>query len=225
VPVYLLDKSPVFPDPNDASEEGLLAIGGDLSVDRLVEAYKHGIFPWYSDDDPVLWWSPDPRFVLFPEKFRMSKNLKNLIKSGKFKVSFNTDFPGTIHQCAVVNRKHEDGTWITRDMENAYTALHKAGFAHSVEVYLHGNLAGGLYGVSLGRAFFGESMFHLVNDASKVALYYLVEKSKENGILFIDCQLRTNHLAQIGAEEISRKQYLHFLNIALSDKTINYFKS
>jgi leucyl/phenylalanyl-tRNA--protein transferase len=216
MPVYQLNDYPVFPSPEEAEEDGLLAVGGDLSIDRLLEAYKTGIFPWYSENTPLLWWSPDPRLVLFPKKMKISKSLDRVIKKNPFTITFDTAFEEVIKHCAHVERKDEESTWITREMEEAYTQLHHAGYAHSVEAWCDGKLAGGLYGVSLGKAFFGESMFHKLTDASKVAFFYLVEKAKQWNFLFIDAQIYTPHLVSLGAEEIPRKQFLEILEVALN---------
>lgn len=216
MPVYQLNDYPVFPSPEEAEEDGLLAVGGDLSIERLLEAYKNGIFPWYSENTPLLWWSPDPRLVLFPGKMKVSDSLKRVIKKNSFTITFDTAFADVIKHCAKVERKDEESTWITKEMEEAYTQLHHAGYAHSVEAWYGGKLAGGLYGVSLGKAFFGESMFHKVTDASKVAFFYLVEKAKQWDFLFIDAQIYTPHLVSLGAEEIPRKQFLEILELALN---------
>jgi leucyl/phenylalanyl-tRNA--protein transferase len=204
-----------FPDPLKAGKDGLLAAGGDLSAEALISAYSAGIFPWYDADSPILWWSPDPRLVLFPEHFQLSYTLKQTIKRGKYTVRFDHDFPAVIRCCALVQRRNQKGTWITPDMQQAYINLHQQGYAHSVETYSADVLAGGLYGVSLGRAFFGESMFHHQADASKVALYYLVEQMKKWDFHFIDAQQPTAHLKSLGAEEISRKEFLGRLKKAL----------
>lgn len=217
--VFKLTNDLVFPDPSYAEDDGLLAIGGDLSAERLLLAYSNGIFPWYSQDSPIIWWSPDPRLVLFPEKFRVSKSLKQKIKQGVFRVEFDKNFRDVIHHCAIITRKEQDRTWITEDLEKAFINLHELGYAHSVEAYLDNALAGGLYGMSLGKAFFGESMFHLETDASKVALYYLVEKLKRYDFHFIDAQVKSSHLISLGAEEISRKEYLRLLTISLRHET------
>ncbi len=211
MPVYALNKEIIFPDPNLADEQGLLAIGGDLTPERLVLAYANGIFPWYSDNDPIMWWSPDPRMVLYPADFKISKSFQQTLRNSSFEVKFDTNFKNVIDKCAKVPRYGEDGTWITDDMKKAYIDLHRIGFAHSVETYRNGKLVGGLYGVSLGRAFFGESMFHLERDASKVALYYLVERVKEWKFRFIDAQIETDHLQSLGAISISRANYLNIL--------------
>ena len=218
--VYLLSDELIFPDPELSNEDGLLAVGGDLSVERLLLAYSNGIFPWYSKEPPILWWSPDPRMVLFPEKMKISKSLKSIINKNKFQVKFDVDFEKVIKCCADVCRKNGESTWITDDMINAYVNLHLEGFAHSVEAYYNGELVGGLYGVSLGKAFFGESMFHYMNDASKVALYLLVEKLKSLKFEFIDVQQDTKHLKSLGAELISRKVFLSILQKSLKHETI-----
>jgi leucyl/phenylalanyl-tRNA--protein transferase len=215
MPVFQLPDDILFPDPSLAEPDGLLAVGGDLSPERLLAAYKNGIFPWYSEHEPILWWSPDPRLVLFPKKFKVSHSLKQKIKKNVFSVRMDSDFEQVISACAETERNHEDGTWITDEMKEAYNELHRKGFAHSVESYFDGKLVGGLYGVSLGKAFFGESMFHMMTDASKVALYYLVEKAKEFNFLFIDSQVETEHLMSLGAELIPRKKYLKLLTEAI----------
>ena len=210
-----------FPSPETADPDGLLAVGGDLTTERLLEAYKNGIFPWYVENSPILWWSPDPRMILFPENFIVSDSLRRLINKKKFVVKFDQDFDKVIQHCAKVTRKHEDGTWITKDMIQAYCALYEEGVAHSVETYLDGKLVGGLYGVSLGKAFFGESMFHLMKDASKVALYYLVNKLKTWDFHFIDAQIETDHLLSLGAELVPRSDFLVLLHKAMMAETRN----
>jgi leucyl/phenylalanyl-tRNA--protein transferase len=215
MPVELSRRVLEFPDPDDADESGLLAIGGDLSIDRLKLAYSKGIFPWYEDGMPILWWSPDPRMVLLPEKMIISHSLKQSIRKQQFTVTIDHAFEKVIKLCAKTPRKDEDGTWITRDMQQAYIRLHEAGYAHSAEAWLDGKLVGGLYGVSQGKAFFGESMFHHVTNASKVAMYYLVEKLKTWNFEIIDAQVYTNHLESLGGELIPRSQYMQILNKAL----------
>jgi leucyl/phenylalanyl-tRNA--protein transferase len=219
MPVYQLPDEIIFPDPIQAEPEGLLAVGGDLSPDRLLTAYANGIFPWYSQEEPILWWSPDPRLVLYTGNFKISRSLHQTLKKNIFTVKTDTNFEAVITACAETERQHEDGTWITDEMKAAYIDLHKKGFAHSIETYSEGKLVGGLYGVSLGKAFFGESMFHFMTDASKVALYYLVEKAKEFEFLFIDSQVKTEHLVSLGAELIPRKAYLEQLKVAMSYPT------
>ncbi|PHR11547.1 MAG: leucyl/phenylalanyl-tRNA--protein transferase [Aequorivita sp.] len=211
---YLTEKL-WFPNPKEATADGLLAIGGDLSVQRLLLAYNSGIFPWYEDDQPILWWSPDPRMVLFPEKFRVSKSLRKTLKSEKFKITFNQNFEKVIKNCSTVPRKGQAGTWITREMQEAYTALHKAGHAVSIEVWEDSKLVGGLYGIDLpqNKVFCGESMFSLVSDASKVAFYHLLEYVRAKNYKFIDCQIYNEHLESLGAEEIGRDDFLNIFKI------------
>ena len=218
--MFFLDNDIVFPELDLATEEGMLAVGGDLSVERLLLAYRSGIFPWYGEDEPILWWSPDPRMVLFPSKLKISKSLRKSIGSKSFTVTFNKNFPDVINLCASVKRKGQPGTWITREMMTAYIELHKIGMARSIEVWNNDKLVGGLYGVDLNekKIFCGESMFSLEPDASKVALYHLAEDLKKNGYLLIDCQIYTLHLEKLGAEEISRNEYLEYLSYDPGDK-------
>ncbi len=211
MPVYQLPEEPVFPRPELAEPDGLLAVGGDLSPQRLLNAYASGIFPWYNEDSPILWWSPDPRLVLFPEEFKRHKNLRRLVQRGKFNVTINHDFQSVIKACSRVKRKNQTGTWITPEMQQAYIRLHELGFALSVECYLDEKLAGGLYGVVLGKVFFGESMFHTVTDASKVALWHLVNFLLKNHFKVIDVQQDTPHLRSLGARLIPRKEFLNLL--------------
>ncbi len=215
MPVFQLSDEIIFPDPSLAEPDGLLAVGGDLSPERILTAYKNGIFPWFSEHEPILWWSPDPRLVLFPQKFIISHSLKQKIKQNIFSVRMDSNFEQVIRACAETERRHEDGTWITDEMKAAYIELHRKGFAHSVECYFDGKLVGGLYGISLGKSFFGESMFHSMTDASKVALYYLVEKTKQFDYLFIDSQVETDHMISLGAELIPRENYLKLLKEAM----------
>lgn len=219
----------MFPDPDKADPDGLLAVGGNLSVNTLINAYSHGIFPWYSKEMPILWWCPDPRLVLFPEKLKISKSLRQTIKQKKYLVRTDTCFKKVIENCASSKRKGQEGTWITEEMKDAYIQLYEAGYAHSFETYYNEKLAGGLYGLSLGRTFFGESMFYKMTDASKVALYYLVEHIKKWNFHFIDAQQSTEHMKMLGAEEISRKEFLRILRISLKESTIrgrwDYFEN
>lgn len=215
--VFVLDKQIIFPDPKESEEDGLLAIGGDLRPERLIKAYSSGIFPWFSAEYPYLWWSPDPRLILLPGKFKLSKSLKQKIRKADFSVRYNYNFPEVIRQCSEVIRPDQEGTWITEDMKKAYIRLHELGYAHSVEIWIDGELAGGLYGVAFGRVFFGESMFHNVRDASKLATWFLVQRCLELGIHFIDSQVTTGHLLSLGAEEIPRDEYLKLLKKALKE--------
>lgn len=203
----LLDDHPGFPDPTLAEEDGLLAIGGDLSTERLLIAYSNGIFPWFSEGEPILWYSPHERCVIYPDKIKMSKSMQKILKQEVFKVTFNQAFAEVIRNCATTERKGQDGTWITNEMQDAYINLHKQGYAHSVEVWLENQLVGGLYGLKVNRVFCGESMFSHVSNASKVALIFL---SKMN-IDLIDCQLPNDHLMSLGAEMISRELYMEIL--------------
>jgi leucyl/phenylalanyl-tRNA---protein transferase len=214
MPVEISRKRIEFPDPDEADESGLLAVGGDLSIDRLKLAYSKGIFPWYEDGMPILWWSPDPRMVLFPDKMIISHSLRQSIKKQQFTVTIDKEFEKVIANCSKTPRKGEEGTWITREMKNAYIRLHEAGYAHSAEAWSNGKLVGGLYGVALGKVFFGESMFHHETNASKVALYYLVEKLHKWDFRIIDAQVYTNHLESLGGELIPRSQYMHILGKA-----------
>lgn len=214
--IFLLDEDIAFPDPSHANAEGLLAVGGDLSIERLLAAYSKGIFPWYDEESPILWWSPHPRMVLKPEDFKISKSLRQVLNKDTFEIRFDSAFPEVIRQCSLVTRRGQQGTWITPEMIEAYVQLHRAGYAHSVEAYKEGKLAGGLYGVSLGRAFFGESMFYLERDASKAALAALVVRLLSWGFHFIDAQQKTEHLQRLGAKPISRTAFLKMLNNALT---------
>jgi len=198
----------VFPSAEDAPAEGLLMAGGDLSPERLMLAYSRGIFPWYGEDSPLLWWSPDPRCVLFTHKLHVNARLRRTLRSRSFTFSVNSCFERVIRLCAEVPRPGQDGTWIVPDMVEAYLRLHELGHAHSVEVWEEGELAGGLYGVKLGRVFFGESMFHLRSYASKAAVVFLVEQLRAQGVELLDCQQATPHMLRLGAEEIPRKRFL-----------------
>ena len=218
--VYFLDESINFPSPDFADKDGLLAIGGDLSPESLIQAYKNGIFPWYEEGSPILWWSPDPRMILLPEEFKRSKSLKQTIRRGLFEIRFDEDFQAVIEACSASGQRQQNGTWITPEMITAYVNLHQLGYAHSVEAYHDGKLAGGLYGICLGRAFFGESMFFLARDASKVALAALVDRALEWGFHFIDAQQRTEHLQSLGAKAVPRHIFLSMLNKALTYPTI-----
>lgn len=206
--IFQLDERPIFPDPALAEPDGLLAIGGDLSATRLMNAYAQGIFPWYSNKQPILWYSPHKRFVLFPAQVKVSKSMRQILKSGKFSVTFNHEFLAVVNACASVFRAGQKGTWITGDMEKAYLELHKQGKAHSVEVWQNDELVGGLYGVEVNRVFCGESMFSKVGNASKIALINLC---RQKSYAMVDCQMYTKHLESLGAVMISRREYQTFL--------------
>ena len=203
-----------FPPLADALNEpnGLVAIGGDLSLPRLLAAYRQGIFPWFSDGEPILWWSPNPRMVLHPDELKISRSLAKTLKNSPFEIRFNSAFRAVITACSSASRGDQQGTWITEDIIDAYCALHEAGYAISAETWLDGQLVGGCYGVKIGNMFYGESMFHHVTDASKVAFVRLVQKLKEEGVGMIDCQMKTAHLASLGAHEISRDEFIKQLS-------------
>lgn len=209
--LYALDNRLWFPPVSDAMEDGLLAIGGNLSAERLVLAYKNGIFPWYDGSTP-LWWCPDPRFVLFPTELKVSKSMQQLLKRNAFEFTTNKAFARVIHHCKTNERKDQDGTWITDDVEAAYIKLHTLGYAHSAEVWQNGDLAGGLYGIRLGDVFFGESMFSLVSNASKYAFISYTNQLQKEGVALIDCQVYTPHLESLGARMISREDFIGLLN-------------
>lgn len=219
MPIFALNEEIVFPPVRLAEPSGILAVGGDLSPERLLLAYRNGIFPWYSDGDPIIWWSPDPRFVLFPEELYVSKTMRQVLKRKLFDITLDRDFRGVIQGCQEP-RKKERGTWITEEMMEAYIGLHELGFAHSVEAWQDGELAGGLYGISLGRCFFGESMFARVSNASKAAFIVLVRSLRELGFLIIDSQVYTGHLETLGARHISRGEYIDCVNRGLTADTI-----
>lgn len=219
--VASIDGNCDFPEISSALREpnGLIAIGGDLSLPRLLSAYRHGIFPWFSDGEPILWWSPDPRMVLFPDELKVAESLKKTLRKQKFEVRFNTAFREVISACSNTLRSGQDGTWITQDIIDAYCALHEAGYAVSAESWLDGKLAGGCYGVKIGNMFYGESMFHHVTDASKIAFVSLVEHLNHQGVGMIDCQMKTAHLASLGAREINREEFIKNLAILCNNET------
>ena len=212
--MHHLSNSIWFPNPEEADKEGLLAIGGDLSIKRLMHAYRSGIFPWFEDYQPILWWSPDPRMVLFLDNFKVSKSLQKTIQKKKFTITYNACFSEVIRNCSQIKREGQQGTWITNQMQEAYLQLHKIGHATSVEIWLDDELVGGLYGIDLidKKVFCGESMFSKVSDASKVGFYYLVAKLKAKNYQLIDCQMYTAHLERLGAKEIPRNEFLKYLN-------------
>ncbi|MGC2063044.1 MAG: leucyl/phenylalanyl-tRNA--protein transferase [Thermodesulfovibrionales bacterium] len=211
MPVFALGEEPVFPPPELAEPDGLLAVGGDLSPGRIICAYSGGIFPWYSEESPILWWSPDPRLVLFPRELKISRSLRQVIRRGEYRVTIDEAFEGVISNCATAQRGNDEGTWITDDMIQAYCLLHKKGYAHSVESWYGDELAGGLYGISLGRIFFGESMFANRTDASKVAFATIVGRLDAAGFFLIDCQVKTRHLQSFGAREIAGSEFRDIL--------------
>lgn len=210
MPIYRLTEELIFPNPEEA-ENGIVAIGGDLSYPRLLLAYKNGIFPWYSSDEPIIWWCPDPRFVLFTKDLKVSKTMKLLFKKNTFEVTMNKDFKHIIHACGTTVRAGQEDTWIVNEMEEAYIDLHNKGIAHSVEVWKNGEIVGGLYGLIIGKVFFGESMFFKISNASKYGFIWLVEYLIKNDIELIDCQVETEHLASLGAKSISRTSFLDLL--------------
>ncbi len=219
MPLFQLTQDIAFPRPDLATHEGLLAVGGDLSIERLLLAYSLGIFPWFGEGDPILWWSPNPRLLLFPDDLHVSQRLRRIHRQRKYRVTLDADFPKMIAACADQPRAGQDGTWITREMEQAYTDLHHAGYAHSVEVWNGTQLVGGLYGVSLGACFFGESMVSLEPNTSKLALWTLVEQIRRWGFQFIDCQVHTAHLAGLGAADVPRARFLKLLKAAMAQET------
>ncbi len=217
--IYRLFEEPIFPDPEEADPDGLLAVGGDLSPQRLLTAYSNGIFPWYAEDSPILWWSTNPRLVLFPNEFHTPRSLRRVLNKGELSFTLDTDFEGVINGCANSPRPEQDGTWIISDMVEAYIMLHELGYAHSVEAWKAGELVGGLYGVSLGSAFFGESMFFKAPDASKAAFAVLVNQLRAWGFSLIDCQQTTPHLLRFGAREVQRFRFLALLREAMNNPT------
>lgn len=211
MPVFQLNEHIIFPHPDLAEPNGLLAVGGDLSVPRLINAYKQGIFPWFAENDPILWWFTSPRMVLMPEEFKPSKRLLRYYRNTTFGMTINRTFEDVIRACAGTRRESEEGTWITETMVDAYIQLHHHGYAHSVECWADDRLVGGLYGIALGRVFFGESMFSTVSNSSKFALIHLVDFLKSKGYRLIDCQMTTEHLITLGARELSGKYFQHLL--------------
>ncbi len=210
MPLYVLDKDLEFPPAELADEDGLLAIGGDLSMDRLLLAYRQGIFPWY-EDNYILWWCPNPRFVLFPGELKVSNSMKQVLKKGDLEFTVNRNFNGVINECKSISRRGQEGTWITEDMRNAYLNLHSQGYAHSAEAWQNGELVGGLYGIRMGKLFFGESMFSKVNNASKFAFINYAQQLQSEGIQMIDCQVYTAHLESLGARMIPRSDFLKYV--------------
>ena len=210
--MYFLTKELYFPPVEEASPEGILAVGGDLSTDRLMLAYKSGIFPWFEDDEPILWWSPEERMVLFFEDLKISKSMRSILKKNEFKITFNKDFKAVIANCQQAKRVGQNGTWITDDMINAYCKLHELGYAKSVEVWKNNELVGGLYGIDLGDVFCGESMFSKVSNASKVAFITLAQKLEKANYKLIDCQVHNSHLESLGCVEVDREEFMAILD-------------
>ena len=209
--LFILNNELSFPPVQASEPDGLLAVGGDLSTERLLLAYRQGIFPWY-EGQHILWWCPDPRFVLFPEELRESKSMKQLLKRNVFDFRVDTNFTGVITNCKTISRHGQESTWITDEVKAAYTRLHLAGYAHSAETYQEGKLVGGLYGIRLGKVFFGESMFSTVSNASKYAFIRYVHQLREEGVELIDCQVYTEHLESLGARMIPRNDFISYLN-------------
>lgn len=212
--MYFLSKELYFPPVDKASFQGVLAIGGDLSVARLLLAYRNGIFPWFNEDEPILWWSPAERMVVVPSLYKVSKSIRNLLNQNKFQVTFNQNFKEVIYNCQQIDRKEQDGTWISQDIIDSYSRLHEIGVAKSLEVWQNEVLVGGLYGVDLGHVFCGESMFSQVPNASKIAFVALINYLKENNYKLLDCQVHNDHLEKLGAIEISRETFMNILNSA-----------
>lgn len=210
--MVLLNDKLLFPPVEMATQEGIVAIGGDLGVERLLLAYRSGIFPWYSEDEPIVWWSPDPRFVLFPEKLRVTKSMQSVLNNGTFRFTLNRAFTAVLQNCKTITRKEQEGTWITPAIQNAYTQLHELGYAHSAEAWMNGELVGGLYGIKLGNVFFGESMFSKVSNASKFAFINYVRQLQKEKVTLIDCQVYTPHLESLGAKMIARKKFIELLS-------------
>lgn len=210
MPLFALDKELVFPPVHLAEPDGLLAMGGDLSPERLLKAYRNGIFPWY-EGDTILWWCPHPRFVLIPAELKINKASKSLLKKNEFEFTVNKAFAKVIHHCKAIKRPGQDGTWITDEVEKAYCRMHELGFAHSAEVWKNGELAGGLYGIKLGKVFFGESMFSKQSNASRYAFIKYVNQLKEEGVELIDCQVYTEYLESFGARMIERNTFSNLL--------------
>ena len=209
--MFLLSNELYFPPENEANEEGILAIGGDLSTQRLLLAYRNGIFPWYTDDEPIIWWCPNPRFVLFPDEIKISKSMRAVVKKQTYSFTINNCFNNVIKNCKTINREGQSGTWISEEVIDAYTNLHNLGYALSAETWKNNKLVGGLYGVKMGNIFFGESMFSLSPNASKFAFIQLVQYLKNEGVKLIDCQVYTNHLESLGAKMIDRNDFMRLL--------------
>ncbi len=225
MPIFSLSKDIAFPPPELAEPDGLLALGGDLSPERLILAYRMGIFPWYSENTPILWWSPDPRLVLFVDELHVSHSLKRVLKKNRFRVTVDRAFHRVIHECASVRIERGEETWLVPEMIRAYQRLHRLGYAHSVESWLDDELAGGLYGIAIGRVFFGESMFSRVSEASKVAFVHLVDRLTRSGYALVDCQVTTQHMKRFGAREIPRSEFLKLLRTLTSQRAAPFWNT
>ena len=209
--MVFLNNEIIFPPVEMADGDGVLAIGGDLKTERLLLAYRSGIFPWYNETEPIVWWSPNPRFVLFPEKLRVTKSMQSILNNGKLRFTINKAFDKVIQNCKTAYRKEQEGTWISPAVQDAYMQLHQLGHAHSAEAWLNGELVGGLYGIKIGKVFFGESMFSKVSNASKFAFIKYVHQLQRESITLIDCQVYTTHLESLGAKMIDRKKFMELL--------------
>ena len=209
--MVLLNDDLIFPSVEMATDEGIIAIGGDLGIERLLLAYRSGIFPWYNEDEPIVWWSPIPRFVLFPDKLKVTKSMQSVLNNGTFRFTINRAFNTVLQNCKSITRKDQEGTWITPEVQTAYTQLHELGYAHSAEAWMNGELVGGLYGIKLGNVFFGESMFSKVSNASKFAFINYVRHLQKENIALIDCQVYTAHLESLGAKMIKREVFIDLL--------------
>ena len=209
--MFILGKEILFPPVDTAGEDGIVAFGGDLSTERLLLAYRSGIFPWYNEDEPITWWCPDPRFVLFPQHLKVSKSMASVLRNGKFRFTINRAFTQVIQNCKTISREGQDGTWISPAVQKAYITLHTLGHAHSAEAWMNGELVGGLYGIRMGNIFFGESMFSKESNASKFAFINYIKQLQKEGVVLIDCQVYTEHLESLGAEMIERKDFIEIL--------------
>ena len=213
--MVLLNDNLIFPSVDMTTDEGIIAVGGDLGIERLLLAYRSGIFPWYNEDEPIVWWSPDPRFVLFPDKLKVTKSMQSVLNNGTFRFTINRAFNTVLQNCKSITRKDQEGTWITPEVQTAYTQLHELGYAHSAEAWMNGELVGGLYGIKLGNVFFGESMFSKVSNASKFAFINYVRQLQKENIALIDCQVYTAHLESLGAKMIKREVFMDLLKTHL----------
>lgn len=220
MPIFSLTDKIEFPPVELADSIGILARGGDLSLERMLEAYSHGIFPWFGERQPILWWSPDPRYVIFSENLHISRSMRKILRQHRFEIRYDTQFRKVLEECANIPRKHESGTWLTDDLIEAYVRLHKYGVCHSAEAWQGDRLVGGLFGVCIGRYFSGESMFTRVSNASKAAFLTLAQKLFSLGFRFIDCQTRTSHLISLGATAIPRTKFMELLQEALTYETL-----